>query len=220
MRPDVISNFPDGSLGHNVMQAIRRFIDEDCEGNISKASRFFDIDPTNNLVRKWYRGVQTPSFAAASDICGRLGINIEGSTQAFSDEYDFVPKVAAKAGAGSSFEVSGEIKDEYAFRKDFFARYNLQAHNLVLMDVVGDSMFPTLSEGDTVLIDKSDIEVVDGKIYVVAYGDDLKVKRLQRTPRGIVLRSDNRDYADVQIQGDELDSFVVHGRVRWCGKTF
>ena len=86
------------------------------------------------------------------------------------------------------------------------------------MDVRGDSMEPLLKNGDTLLVDQSDTEVMDGRIYVVTLGDELRVKRIQKSMRGYVLRSENPRYADITVEGADLAEFKVHGRVRWCAK--
>jgi phage repressor protein C with HTH and peptisase S24 domain len=134
-------------------------------------------------------------------------------------EYDYIPKVAAKAGAGSSLETSGETLGMYAFRKTFLCREGIHASSSIMLDVVGDSMEPLIREGDTILVDTSDRNVQDGKTYLVAYGDDLKVKHIFKSPQGLILRSENQRYADVTIAPDELGTYaVVHGRVRWFGR--
>ena len=56
---------------------------------------------------------------------------------------------------------------------------------------------------------------MDGHIYVVTLGDELRVKRVQKTLKGLILRSENSKYADIPVEGPDLETFVVHGRVRW-----
>ncbi len=133
-------------------------------------------------------------------------------------DYDLVPKHAARAGAGASLETSDEMEGLYAFRKDWMASQGIHVKNAVLLDVVGDSMEPLLHEGDSLLIDKQDTEIRDGKIYVVTLGDELRVKRVYKGINGLILRSENPRYPDVQVTGPDLETFVVHGRVKWCGK--
>ena len=86
------------------------------------------------------------------------------------------------------------------------------------MDIRGDSMDPLLKDGDTILVDQSDTVVSDGKIYVVTLGEELRVKMVQRSLRGYVLRSENPRYTDILVTDADLDAFRVHGRVRWAGK--
>ena len=132
--------------------------------------------------------------------------------------YRFVPKVAAIAGAGATLETSDEILGYYAFRADWMGMEHVSERNSVLMDVRGDSMEPLLKDGDTLLLDQSDTEILDGRIYVVTLGDELRVKRIQKSMRGYVLRSENPRYADITVEGEDLSAFKVHGRVRWCAK--
>ena len=80
-------------------------------------------------------------------------------------------------------------------------------------------MEPLLKEGDTILVDQADKDVKDGKTYLVAYGEELKVKHVLKSPRGLILRSENQRYADVLIEPEELGTYaVIHGRVRWFGR--
>lgn len=132
--------------------------------------------------------------------------------------YRYIPKVAAIAGAGATLETSDEVLGLYAFRADWLGASHISDTRSVLMDIRGDSMEPLFKDGDTILVDQSDTQVQDGRIYVVTLGDELRVKRIQRSMTGLILRSDNPLYADITVSGTELDLFRVHGRVRWCGK--
>ena len=132
--------------------------------------------------------------------------------------YRFVPKVAAIAGAGATLETSDEVLGYYAFRADWMGMEHVSERKSVLMDVRGDSMEPLLKDGDTILLDQSDTEIMDGRIYVVTLGDELRVKRVQKSVRGYVLRSENARYADITVEGEDIAAFRVHGRVRWVGK--
>lgn len=68
-------------------------------------------------------------------------------------------------------------------------------------------------------MDQSVKEPSDGKIFLVGLGEELLVKRLQRTARGWLLRSENRDFADVAVEGPDLEAFRVYGpgAVVWKG---
>lgn len=164
-------------------------------------------------MSRWLSGTP-PRAADIEPVMDLLGARIVLPDETLAD-YDLIPKVTAKAGAGASLETSGETKGLYAFRKDFINLERISAANSVMMDVVGDSMEPLFREGGTLLVDKSDIEVRDGYIYVVTLGDELRVKRVQKTIRGLILRSENPNYADIPVEGPDLETFVVHGRVRW-----
>lgn len=134
-------------------------------------------------------------------------------------EFYLVTKVEAQAGAGSSFVTSDKIKGMYAFRRDFFQTAGINADKCVMFDVIGQSMQPLIMDGDTILVDESQKDLKDGEIFLVSLGEELLVKRVQRTPRGWLLISHNPDYAPIPIEQCDLAAFVVHGRVRWFGRV-
>lgn len=136
-----------------------------------------------------------------------------------SVEYEMIPKVEARAGAGSSLITNGEVQGYYAFRQNFLCRVGIHAKRSIMLDVMGDSMQPLIMNGDTILVDQSQTIPQDGKIFLVGFGDELLVKRLQRTPRGWMLVSQNPDYAPMSVEGTDLEVFRVYGRVRWFGRV-
>lgn len=81
----------------------------------------------------------------------------------------------------------------------------------------GDSMQPTILDGDIVLIDtaQKDIRQQD-RIWAVSYGDLGVIKRVRRTPKGSYqLMSDNPAIPPVECVDDEMH---VVGRVIWIGR--
>ena len=89
----------------------------------------------------------------------------------------------------------------------------------VEMTVTGHSMEPMIRHKDTILVDQSVKELRDGDIFLVGFGEELLVKRVQRTPRGWLLKSENRDFSDIVVEGPDLETFRVYGRVRWFGRV-
>ena len=126
-----------------------------------------------------------------------------------------IPKVRARLSAGGgSFEVGSEIEGYYAFRKDWL---NIKGtiNKMVLMDILGNSMEPEMKDGDTILIDESQKDILAGAIFAVGVDDTIMVKRLEKHPNKLVLLSDNKDYAPIYLQDDELDSVRIIGKVIW-----
>jgi phage repressor protein C with HTH and peptisase S24 domain len=81
----------------------------------------------------------------------------------------------------------------------------------------GDSMQPTLLDGDIVLIDTAqrDIRQQD-RIWAISYGDLGMIKRVRRTPRGgYLLLSDNPAVPPIDCADEEMH---VVGRVIWIGR--
>ncbi len=197
--------------------SILAFLNNAIGDKVSAVAHECGIHP--DVVYKWLRGDRSPTLRSIGPLLDYLGVRVllpdEGT-----DDVEFIPKVCAKAGAGASLETGGEVQGFYPFRTDFMGKHHIYAKNAVLMDVIGDSMEPLFHEGDTLLVDKRDQEVRDGKIYVVTLGDELRVKRILKSVSGLILHSENPRYSDIPVTGPDLETFVVHGRVRWCGKIF
>lgn len=81
----------------------------------------------------------------------------------------------------------------------------------------GDSMEPTLKDGDIVLIDRAQQMIRhQDRIWAVAYGDLGMIKRVRRTPAGsYLLMSDNKTVSPIECNDGEMH---VIGRVCWIGR--
>ena len=81
----------------------------------------------------------------------------------------------------------------------------------------GDSMEPTLKDGDIVLIDTSQQSIrAQDRIWAVVYGELGMIKRVRRTPAGsYLLMSDNPTVQPVECFDGEMS---VIGRVIWVGR--
>tara|TARA_R110001592_G_scaffold289114_2_gene558209 strand:- start:345 stop:980 length:636 start_codon:yes stop_codon:yes gene_type:complete len=133
-----------------------------------------------------------------------------------------IPILDVNASAGYGALATSENRenrmgfDEKWLRKITTAK----APSLSLIRVMGDSMEPTLSDGDDVLVDASDhgTRLRDG-VYVIRSDETLVVKRIALRPGGklITIASDNATYPtwnDV-----ERESVEIIGRVIWFGRA-
>lgn len=142
------------------------------------------------------------------------------SPQAQPADYFEVPKVGARLCAGGgSFEVDSEVIDTQVFQKSWL-NHKGRPDEMVLMDVFGDSMEPEIKGGDTVLIDQSQKNILAGAIYAVGVEDTVMVKRLEKRPNALVLLSDNRAYTPIVLQGDELETVRVIGKIVWICREY
>jgi hypothetical protein len=91
--------------------------------------------------------------------------------------------------------------------------------NLSIVRVEGDSMAPTLSAGDDILVDLGDAadRLRDG-IYVLRVEDAVIVKRIALHPMGgtVTVQSDNPAYPD--WPDFNIDKINCIGRVIWAGR--
>lgn len=88
---------------------------------------------------------------------------------------------------------------------------------LKLIGADGDSMLPTIAEGDVVLIDTAEQTIRSDAIYCLRRFNDLFIKRVQRIPGGYRMISDNSKYPPVDVLGGEQENFAIIGRVRCVG---
>ncbi len=127
--------------------------------------------------------------------------------------------VGASAGHGALNDQESEI-GHIAFDSGWLKRLGgSSSARLRFIRVDGDSMSPTLSDGDDILVDEGDAaERVRDGIYVLRVEDSLMVKRLALSPasRSLTIKSDNPAYP--AWVGCEIDSVVVIGRVIWAGR--
>ena len=83
------------------------------------------------------------------------------------------------------------------------------------MDVSGNSMEPELKNGDTVLIDISQKDILAGLLYAIGIDDTIMVKRVEKHPGKLVLRSDNQEYSPIVIEDKDMNGVRIIGKVIW-----
>lgn len=127
--------------------------------------------------------------------------------------------VGAAAGAGA-FEGDERGEAHIAFDPAWLRRLARGAPDqLSLIRVSGDSMAPTLGDGDDILVDRGDgAERVRDGVYVLRMEDALVVKRLALHPvaRTLAIRSDNPAYPS--WPDCDPASVAIVGRVVWVGR--
>lgn len=134
--------------------------------------------------------------------------------------FDFVPMAEARLNAGGGNVVMKEQFGEYyAFRKDWLRKVATGPGNIVLMTVEGESMTPTISDGDTVMIDRGRTRIKSGSIYALGIEDTIIIKRLEYLVSGSIrIISDNRqEYAPYEANPKNIR---IIGEVIWCAKQF
>ncbi len=80
------------------------------------------------------------------------------------------------------------------FRADWLKAEGLRADRLLALRVSGDSMEPSLWDGDLVVINTAATEPKDGVAFVLNYEGEVLIKRLERDAGEWWLTSDNQRY--------------------------
>jgi phage repressor protein C with HTH and peptisase S24 domain len=127
--------------------------------------------------------------------------------------------VDASAGHGALTEMEDKCS-QFGFEENWLRRLtSSKASSLSIIHVLGDSMEPTLHDGDEVLVDLGDGQsrLRDG-IYVLRKDGALSVKRIAIEPQGrkISVTSDNPTHQS--WTGLDRRTINIVGRVLWFGR--
>lgn len=144
-----------------------------------------------------------------------------GASPASAQGLVAIPQFNVRASAGHGAFTGGEQPISYLGFEPGFLRQLCEAppSELSIIRVQGDSMVPTLSDGDDIMVDRSPggRRLHDG-IYVLRQEDTLMVKRLAVNPvtRLLTISSDNPAYP--AWRDCEPRTVDVVGRVVWAGR--
>ena len=136
------------------------------------------------------------------------------------DNFANVPLLEMTAGAGSGIIINEErIKSLVQFNKYWLSNVlYVSPKNVAAIIVDGDSMSPTINNGDLILVDQSKNQPKDG-VYVISLNDSLLVKRIQCLPGyKLEIKSDNPVYETFIVELINEPSFKIIGKVVWFGR--
>ncbi|TOK04729.1 peptidase S24 [Vibrio parahaemolyticus] len=91
----------------------------------------------------------------------------------------------------------------------------LNVQSLFCIIASGDSMEPVIKHGSLLVIDSSQTNIVDGKMYVFQQDDFLRVKIFSYEKNQIRVSSYNKEYGDELYRFDELTNLKIIGKVVW-----
>lgn len=118
-----------------------------------------------------------------------------------------VLNIKASAGTGIENHIV-EVIDTIILDKNLF-KTPINPNKIKLIQVSGDSMFPTLNDGDFVVIDETKAYGVDG-IYAINLHNQILIKRLKFKLDGTVqIISDNKDY-EMEIYNPKETQIPLH----------
>lgn len=178
-------------------------------------------DDRSTLAR--YFGVAEEALGGPVVDAGPLVVRNDDASISRDADYVAVPRLAVEASAGPGAVVTEEVaRDRFAFNPVWLRELAASGlSGLSLIRVAGDSMAPTLEDGDDILVDCGDdaTRLREG-IYVLRMDDILLVKRLLLQPADgrVTIASDNPAYPDLP----DCDPARIHvvGRVVWGGRRF
>ena len=169
-------------------------------------------------IVKWEKGESKPQQSTIKALVSTFNVNpdwlLNGTGEMFLDNASrqqevsdiisipYYPEVSAAAGSGALVYDENSVKHLQISS----AIINISTgDNVCLINATGNSMQPVIDDRDLLLVDLTHKDFIDEGIYVVRLENTLLVKRLQKIPNGIVLISDNPQYAPITLNSDNFN---------------
>lgn len=114
---------------------------------------------------------------------------------------------------------SEQIVDYLAFSAEYLQReIKRSSDQLLLITARGDSMEPTIRDGELLLVDRTPQPVASGAVHVINVEGTLLVKRIEACIDGsFLIHSDNTRYKTQSVAKSERDDLKIIGQVIWQG---
>ena len=219
-------------MDDSFINGLRRYFAENPQVKPATVAAQAGLD--KSTIRKMLDGtVGAPKLDTAEKIATVLGLtvaNLSGEPAApipaRIEPGDIVPNgaalipvyaVSASAGSGAMVADYEEVTHSLAFPPDYLNKLTSSAaKNLAIINVVGESMQPTLRHDDIVMIDQSRKNLAYDGLFALLFDDMLHVKRVSRSEqRGFVkIISDNPLHPPLEYP---INDVTVVGRVLWRG---
>lgn len=136
-----------------------------------------------------------------------------------NEGYVHIPLYEVSASAGMGALVEQELVENHIiFLENFLKDLNVGLKDLAIIRVVGDSMYPTIEDGDKVMVQLAENQFRGDGIYVIRLAGTVFAKRLQKLKNGgFSVISDNPRYKEQVIEPNEGEQFSIIGKVIWSG---
>ncbi|BBT05126.1 transcriptional regulator [Aeromonas hydrophila] len=195
---------------------LRRYL---YEGTIPPVDRALKLAQAGGVSFEWLVfgiGEQAKSNQVASNDL------IADKTSSYQPgEFTTIPAYQVFASAGHGATITDEpLAEPMAFRSDWLRREGFDPAKMAVIRAKGDSMEPTINDGDVILVRLKNGEAPRDGLYVLRLSDGLFVKRLQFDLGGVRIISDNPLYKSRDLSKEELAELDLVGRVVWAGKKF
>jgi len=187
------------------------------EGTEPTASKLVQLANGLGVDLRWLAtGEGSQDVAAAAAGSARHGEQVPPMA-----DLTMVERLAVEASAGHGALVDNEhALDFVAFQTRWLRRKGINPAAVRLLNIRGDSMEPTIRDGDIALVDTSIADIIDNAIYVLVVGNRLLIKRIHILMSGALrLISDNVIYPHEDVPASEAEFVRVSGRVVWFGRS-
>ena len=121
------------------------------------------------------------------------------------------------AGISDATWVIREPNEKLPLMEKWFVDRGISISSVKAMFVRGESMEPLLYNKDTILLDITDTEIVDGDVYAIIYKNRLYIRELRVYENGIDIISRHPDYKPMHVTDSTYVEFKVLGKMIWRG---
>lgn len=186
-----------------------------------RAKRAADTTAIRDVLARIGKAVDTNDLVI-SEFAAHMGLAPEAIKEAvlLAGEYTMVPRHDVKAAAGDAVLLpADEVVDFLLFKTAWLRReLGIDPKGAVVIQAKGDSMVPSINDGDLLLVDVNQQLGGDDGVYVINMAGRVMVKRLQFLVDGAVeVVSDNPRYKPQVVKPTGDEQFWIVGRVVWSG---
>lgn len=181
---------------------------------------------SREAIYKWLAGTSRPPLHATADLCEAAGKSVDwlvgiSPPEVIDSSFALIPRLAPDARASTNALNEGEDSAKLiGFRREWLKRQHIDPDAAFTFFARGDSMEPTIRDGDLLIGDSSVDEIIDNGIYAIVLNGLLMVKRVHMGLGGVItLISDNAIYPKEVIPKDDQDAIKVSGRIMWFGRS-
>lgn len=211
-------------LSSDLIDRVRTLLSE---RGITQAAFARSIEVSPQTLSAWFTGRNRPGIEEIGRMCEALRVSPSWLFTGREDSVEHqslvcedcvrIPLLDLKASCGNGMYVErAAIVSLIQVNHNWINRHcgDANPRALNVLGVTGDSMSPTLQDGDFVIVDTSATTIYTDAMYAFNLDDDLFIKRIQRVGRSLCVISDNERYKSFSLTSSDLEhGFKVHGRV-------
>jgi phage repressor protein C with HTH and peptisase S24 domain len=195
----------------------------------SRAALAAELEMNPETLGGYERGDSNPDLDLLGLYSQRFSVNLNWVLTGEGDMFASasVPNVVAdtvnipfydlKASAGHGLAIlENETAGSIGISERFLRELGLIPANVLILQSSGESMYPTITDGSVLIVDRSATYPSTEKVYVLSIAGDLFVKRVRREiDSALTLLSDNDgpQYAPMRIAPEDLEHLRIVGRV-------
>lgn len=184
------------------------------ENDLTKDALAKIVEVSAGAVSKWELDISKPKAKSSIKLADYFMVTLDSLTDPKKD-IKYRQKMVnipyyknVEAAAGDGLEAFDESYDDLCIHACFISN----PQSTIALNVNGDSMEPIFVDGSVIFIDRSLCNVVDGNVYVFVHEGMVRMKELERIPKGLRLKSYNEKYQSEDID-IEFQTINVIGRV-------